>query len=274
MKGLLLTVLGLAIFVVAVLYFCQGRFIYFPRKYHSSMEGLAHVEAFSFRSEHKEQILLIPNRESDSPPKRIWWIFGGNGSVALDWLGLVESVENPDVAFVLFDYPGYGFNEGRPSPERITRSINSATHAVARKFRMSKTELMRRSSTTGQSLGCAFALYFADNHKVNQVIAIAPFTTMEAMARQQMGPAVVPLLRHRYDNEKTIDNLLASGREIDVTIYHGDADNIIPDSMGRELAARDKAQSKIQFVSVPGAGHNNIMGSIAPELVRIWGESQ
>ncbi len=272
MKGLVITILGLALLFIAVLYFCQGRFIYFPRKYHSSTEGLDRVQALSFFSNGKKQYLLLHKRESSTPPKRIWWIFCGNGSVGLDWLGLVEAVKNPEVAFVLFDYPGYGFNEGSPSPDRIAKSIDAAIPALAESFGISEKELLERSSTTGQSLGCAVALDFAHRHELNRVIAIAPFTTMAAMARQQMGPAVVPFLRHRYDNEKSIDGLLASGREIEVTIFHGDSDKLIPDSMGRALAASDESQSKIQFISVRGAGHNNIVGGIAPELVSIWGE--
>ena len=272
MKGLLLTVLGLALFFVVVIYLCQGRFIYFPRKYHSSTEGLARVKALSFLSGGKKQYLLLPNREGNVSPKRIWWIFSGNGSVGLDWLGLTEAVKNPEVAFVLFDYPGYGFNKGSASPDRIARSIDAAIPAVAESFDLSENDLLQRSSATGHSLGCAVALDFAQRYGLNRVIAIAPFTTMAAMARKQMGPVVVPLLRHRYDNEKSVDKLLGSGRQFDLTIFHGDSDNLIPDSMGRELAARDKSNTKIQFQSVRGAGHNNIVGSIAPELVRAWGE--
>ena len=187
MKGLLLTVLGLALFFVVVIYLCQGRFIYFPRKYHSSTEGLARVKALSFLSGGKKQYLLLPNREGNVSPKRIWWIFSGNGSVGLDWLELTEAVKNPEVAFVLFDYPGYGFNKGSASPDRIARSIDAAIPAVAESFDLSENDLLQRSSATGHSLGCAVALDFAQRHGLNRVIAIAPFTTMAAMARRQMG---------------------------------------------------------------------------------------
>lgn len=270
MKAVIFTLLGLALLFFAAIYFCQARFIYFPRKYHSSMEGLGRVEAVSFRANGKKQFLYLPKRNSGEPPETIWWLFGGNGSVALDWLGLVEAVDQPRTAFVLFDYPGYGYNEGKPGPDSIAESIEAALTALETRWKITEQEILQRSRSAGHSLGGAVALDFANRHGLNHVIAISPFTTMAAMARQQMGPAVVPLLRHRYDNEKSIDALLQSGRDIEITIFHGDADSLIPSAMGRSLADRDESGKRIQFHSVPGAGHNDIVGAIGSDLVKVW----
>jgi fermentation-respiration switch protein FrsA (DUF1100 family) len=42
-----------------------------------------------------------------------------------------------------------------------------------------------------------------------------------------------------------------------IYIFHGEADEVIPVKMGRALARLDT--SRIKFVEIPGAHHNDIM---------------
>lgn len=273
MKGLLLVCIGLFVLFAVLMYIGQGKLIYLPQRYSPKMEEFKRVDSISYLLDGKKQFLYVPHRIHENLPGKIWWVFGGNGSVALGWVGAVEAVSpKANRAFVLFDYPGYGLNEGNPNPERIAESLNLAIPEVAKHLGFSEGELIARSSALGHSLGAAVAFDFADRYELNRVIAISPFTTMEAMAKRQMGPVISMLLSHRYDNEKSLDRILNSKRPADITIFHGASDSLIPASMGKALAARDESGERVKFISVPEAGHNDVLMRIVPELIRMVAE--
>jgi len=264
---------GLSLLLLALLYLGQGKLIYIPRSYFSGMEALNKVDVVGYELGGKKQHLFFLKRTGEMPPARIWWIFGGNGSAALDWADLVGSIPSRDrISFVLFDYPGYGMNEGAPNPERIAASIDRAIPEAAAALGLSESELISRSATLGHSLGAAVAFDFAERYGLERVIAISPFTTMEAMARRTMGPWAAWILSHRYDNETALDSILKAEHPVAITIFHGEEDALIPILMGRSLAARDETGSRIDFVPVPEAGHNDIVMRIAPAIVALMNE--
>jgi len=59
----------------------------------------------------------------------VWLVFGGNGTVALDWPGWLPLRQGR--TFVLVDYPGYGASEGRPTPGHVRDSIRALLPALA-----------------------------------------------------------------------------------------------------------------------------------------------
>ncbi|MEM9016045.1 MAG: alpha/beta fold hydrolase [Verrucomicrobiota bacterium] len=254
-----------------ILYLGQGRLIYLPRSYYSGMPEFEQVNIVSYLSNGKKQHVFLPERKRTEPPDRVWWVFGGNGSLALDWIGFLDSAPaDSGITFVLFDYPGYGLNEGSPNPHRIADSIDDALPPVAEAFDISKDELIERSSVLGHSLGAAVAFDFADRYELDRIVAVSPFTTMEEMAKRTMGAWVTPLLTHRYDNEKALDGILHSGKKVRITIFHGEEDRLIPMAMGQSLAARDKDGDAIEFIPVPKAGHNDVISRILYELIHLF----
>lgn len=284
MKVFLLVILALVLFFLLMFFLGQGRMIYFPRSYVANMPLLEKVTAHSYDSDGKKQWVYLLKRDGASfpdrvspdrvspdrvSPDRVWWLFGGNGSVALDWVSLVEKADpSANHAFVLFDYPGYGFNSGRPGPKAIFQSVDDAIPVVARQLALNPEALMNRSSGMGHSLGCAVALDSANRHGWNRVVAVSPFTTMQAMAERSVGGLLSKLLNHHYDNEVSIDALVDRGDSL-VTIFHGDADNLVPYEMGEALAGRDESGGVVDFVPVRRAGHNDIIGALEVELVAI-----
>ena len=83
---------------------------------------------------------------------------------------------------------------------------------------------------------------------------------MDDMVRAQIHIPLGRLLRHRFDNIVALETILAQQEVPEIDILHGQADNIVPLRMGRALAALDR--SRIKFVEVPGAGHNDMVQAI------------
>ncbi|MEM6916668.1 MAG: hypothetical protein AAF491_08905, partial [Verrucomicrobiota bacterium] len=80
------------------------------------------------------------------------------------------------------------------------------------------------------------------------------------------------ILTHRYDNITSIDEILASERDVEITIFHGEDDRLIPAEMGRALADQDEEGATIEFIPVAEAGHNDIIYRILPRLVEKIGD--
>lgn len=266
-KGFLLTIGLVALLFVAMVYLGQKRLIYYPRSYNQLARELKIVDRVCFEaSQGTQNAFIYPRRESGTPEK-VWWLFGGNGSTALDWLSVLgPSQVPPGVAFVLFDYPGYGFNEGSPSPDSIADSIDRLHEKMCLDWGLTSRELSDRSSVLGHSLGSAVALDVAARYGMREAIAISPFTSMKDMAKLKFG-WLHHLLDHHFDNRSAIRRLSENETAASIRIFHGRKDSLIPVSMGRELS--ELTDGKARFIEIPGSGHNDILFEIQGQLVAI-----
>src|SRR5262249_34280668 len=100
-----------------------------------------------------------------------------------------------------------------------------------------------------------------DQLGLRKLVLCAPFTTMTAMAMRTVGWPLCYLNRHPYDNVARLASLLSAGAE--VRIFHGDADEVIPVRMSRELAA---LFPQIKYKEMPGSHHNEIVMDARVEI--------
>ncbi len=265
LKSGLRVAVALAVIVPLLIFVAQASLIYFPRDYADYSAYLRRVEHLKFENRGKAQTAFLLNSGGDGAVERVWWFFGGNGALALDWLSLAENLEKPGIACVLVDYPGYGLCEGRANPRSIRRSVDALFPVVAEHLGMTEETLKGRSAVLGHSLGAAVALDTAARYELDFAVVISPFTTMKKMATRTVGPVLSNLLTHRYDNVESLNLLANSGRSgVRVHLFHGREDEIVPFAMGRQLAG--DFSGIVRFHPVDGAGHNDIFGAIEPEI--------
>lgn len=264
------TVVLVALAIGAFFYIIQDRAIYFPQSYRSEPARILSQERragranrlLSFRTSQGQQRALYIGEDS---AKKVWLMFGGNGARGLDWLPLIHSVpEATDVGFLLIDYPGYGWCEGSPDPQSIQDNVEGALFALAKEWKMERKELNKRVSCLGHSLGSAVALEAAARIGVREVVVISPFTNMLDMAKRIVGRPICYLLRHRFDNVKSLQRL-EQVKGVQVMLFHGGEDRAIPVSMGRELSER--FNGLVEYHEISGAGHNDILSYLNDELV-------
>lgn len=273
-RVLLLSAIALLLFSAALLGF-QHRLIYFPRAY-----GAAFAERFPknavelpFRTSQGAQsaFYIPPAATPAAPPARVWAMFCGNGSLALDWTFFVAKAAPGHDGFLLIDYPGYGKCEGRASPAAIAESSDTAARTLAAHLGVSQREMDEKWCVLGHSLGCATGLSFAARHPVRRVILLAPFTTMSDMARRTVGWPLSLLLRHRFDNRARLAQLAVRTPPPRVWIFHGSEDEVIPVEMGRALAAEFPAM--ITFRAVPNARHVSVLDLAGPDILRAMNDT-
>lgn len=250
---------------VALLYLLQGRILY--QRAHYPAGTLRHLPprvvqlTYSISQDgnvwSQKSFYVEPARQPDHAPKRLWVMFGGNGSVALAWLPLVHEAlkRDPSAGFLLIDYPGYGFSEGTPQPQTILAGCEAALKALAGYLDTPVSGLEENMGTVGHSLGCATSLQFATRHPVKRVVLASPFTSSYDMALRRVGWPLSHLLRDRYDNRARLKQLLRRPGAPGIVILHGDQDRVIPVSMGRSLATLSPS---IRFHELRGVNHVTI----------------
>jgi pimeloyl-ACP methyl ester carboxylesterase len=246
---------------IALLFLRQRQFIYHPQRYGSDYARALPIGAkeLVFRTAAGAQAAFFvpvdPNRTG--PPDRIWVVFPGNASAALDWLYLPPRDPVPGDAFLLVDYPGYGKCEGRATIKSTRASADKALETLASAFGVQTEVLESRLGVIGQSLGAAAALDFAAKHPVRNAVLIAPFTTLRDVAALLVTRPLSYLLLENYDNRARLRELASRPVRPRVLILHGTADTLIPISMSRKLA--NEFPQIVQLQAVDGATHDDIL---------------
>jgi pimeloyl-ACP methyl ester carboxylesterase len=277
-KGIKKVVIMLVVFILVflltlalLLFLYQRRMIYFPRRYESSYKqglppGTREIE-YHTRSGKQVCFYIPPKNNPFSPPESVWIFFGGNGSLALDWLAYQDKFFPPTSGILLVDYPGYGLCEGKPKYKTIGESSDLAFHALAGHLNVEPESLEKNLNILGHSLGTATGLQFAKQHSVKKVILLAPFTSTLDMARRTVGWPLCHILIDRYDNIGVLEELVSRNPSPAIYIFHGDIDNIVPFSMGQKLA--ESHPGNVVFHPYKGVDHNFIIEASAKEIYQI-----
>jgi pimeloyl-ACP methyl ester carboxylesterase len=254
----------LPVCLVSLVVLFQDRFIYFPPRYSPAEIEQAKtigVQEIRFRTSQGNQTAFFwRNEDSETRPQNVWLVFGGNGDVGLGWMGLVREFPGLRTGFLLIDYPGYGICEGRPNPQSILENSERALQALLeqKRWKLGADALC----VLGHSLGGAAALQFSAKHPVRKILVVSTFTTVDDMVRAQIHISLGRLLRHRFDNVTSLKAILSQNQAPEIYIFHGEADEVIPLKMGRALAQLDP--SRIKFVEIPGARHNDVIEMALP----------
>jgi len=244
----------------------QHRIIYYPRPYERAtlwdldQRGGKRWEVST--SQGKQVALYLPPAKTPAaPPEFVWLVFGGNGSLALDYSDQPLHWDKR-FSYVFVDYPGYGLCEGSPNPARIKETIQQVAGRMQTEFGWSAADVQARCGVIGHSLGCAAALIAADDLKINRAVLCAAFTSLSDMAQTLVGWPLCLLNQHRFDNAARLASL--AGRKAKVVIFHGVTDEVIPIDMGRSLKARFPDMVTLHEIS--DCGHNEIVLGATEEI--------
>ena len=249
--------------VVALLYFQQHSMIYHPRRYtgayaHALPPGGMEIDyTMPFGG---QAAYYLPG--ADEVPQRLWIAFCGNGSLALDWTTILRGYPQTRDAFLLIDYPGYGKNSGYATIASTRATALAALRALFARLHMQENQCA--ICTIGHSLGAAAALDFATQCDVQRIVAIAPFTTLRDEAATIIGRPLASLMADNYDNCENLQRVFARNPAVQVAIFHGTGDEVIPFRLGQKLAQQFPS---VNFYPVPGAGHVTVLEKARPEII-------
>jgi len=259
---------GIILLAGAALYLGQDRLVFYPREYNlaSAKAILSRYEKLEFPSEKNGRQTAYYMGPKNRLPEKFWIFTGGNGSLALDWdyVTAAAAKKNPGYGFLLVEYPGYGYGEGKPSRVGIQENMEGAVAFLADVLKTDAQKIKSRSSFLGHSLGCAVALEAAAKWKRGEVIVLSPFTSMKDMAALTVGGPLTSFVRNQWDNRTSI-RAISKLKDARVVIFHGTDDRVIPVAMGRELAGL--APELVEFHKKSKLGHNDIVWNLRDELI-------
>jgi fermentation-respiration switch protein FrsA (DUF1100 family) len=151
------------------------------------------------------------------------------------------------ISVFIFDYRGYGNSEGSISEAGFYLDAEAA-HGIASGY---ASQRQQKLVIFGRSLGGIAAVHIASLRPCEGVILESTFTHLGAMAREHFpAPGVHKMLKTRLNSVDKIGQV-----KVGTLFFHGDLDDIVPISLGRELF--DAANAPKEFVIISGAGHND-----------------
>lgn len=184
----------------------------------------------------------------------------GNGGHRVHRLDDVDLLTSAGAEVVLFDYRGYAENAGEPSETGLAADARAAWDFVTLGLGVPPGRIV----LFGESLGGGVATRLAAEKceagtPPGGLILRSTFSSMTDAASWHYPWLPIRLaLLDRYDSKSRIGKVTCP-----VLSLHGDADNIVPFSLGRKLfeAAPEKSKSGVgkRFVPLAGAGHNDVL---------------
>lgn len=175
--------------------------------------------------------------------------FHGNGVVMGDVLWMGREFVRRGLGVVICEYRGYGLSAGTaPSEEGLYRDAEAVLDALA-----ARGVGPDRVALFGESLGTGVAAEMAARGRGASLVLVSPYTSMPDMGVHLT--ARLPILPVRLLMRERLATLEKAPRiAIPALVLHGTDDELIPEDMGRRVAA---ALPRARFVSVPGGHHND-----------------
>ena len=201
-------------------------------------------EAELIRLESAGETLNIWQANPGQPQAILY--FGGNGENVVSTIPTLGKLF-PHHTVYFIHYRGYGGSTGTPSEKGLFRdALNIHDHVQANH---------RGISAIGRSLGSGVAIHLAAHRKLEKLVMVTPYDSIEVLAKKALRFLPVSLLLK--DKYRSVD--LAPGIETPTLVLIAEHDEVIPRaSTDRLIAAFDPARVVTQVFE--GATHNTIGG--------------
>lgn len=243
---IVVSIIGVYIFILFYFSISQARFIYFPERtlISNPAEIGLEYEAVYFKTADNVKLSawFIPAKDSK---KTVLFCHGNAGNIS-HRLESIRIFNNIGVSTLIFDYRGYGKSEGKPDEKGTYLDAEAAWRYLVKKKQIDPSNII----IFGRSLGGAIAAWLAQKHVPKALIIESVFTSIQDFAAE-IYPFLPVKLLLRF-NYSAIDYL----RDVNcpVLIVHSRDDRIISFSFGQRLF--EAANKPKEFLEISGS-HND-----------------
>ncbi len=186
----------------------------------------------------------------DHPHPRAIALFlhGNAGNITSRAPSLAVLNRRHGLAVMALDYRGYGRSEGTPSEAGILQDARAARRWLAVRTGVQEHDIV----LLGRSLGGAVAVDLAARDGARGLVLASTFTSLPDVGAHHFRWLPTNLLMtQRLNSLEKIKDYHGP-----LLISHGDADSVIPYSMG--LALHAAAPGPKQFITIRGGDHNDL----------------
>jgi fermentation-respiration switch protein FrsA (DUF1100 family) len=236
----------------------QRRMIYFPSR---TLRPIANVvpgaQEVSFVTNDEVELegWFLPPAVEESTVTIV--VFNGNGGNRSDRGSLARGFASHGYGVLLFDYRGYGTNDGHPSEEGLEADAQAAVAYLRTRADVDSERIVY----FGESLGAALAIATAVQDPPAALILRSPFTSLPDVASAHIPFLPMTfLLRDHYLNEEAIRDL-----DVPTLVIAGSGDRTVPlEQSERVFQAAGGTKS---IVVIPGADHNDAQLASGPQML-------
>jgi len=229
-----------------VLYFMQPTFLYSPMREVTYTPGELGLDFESVVFKTSDGLRLtgwyIPAENAEMTVL----FCHGNGGNMMHRLDSINILYNLGLNCFIFDYRGYGNNEGKPSEEGTYLDARAAYEWLAKEKGISPDDII----VFGRSLGGSIAAQLAGKVKVGALIIESAFSSYADIGRKFYP--YMPVRWFARFSYRTVDYV--KDVHCPVMIIHSRNDEIIPFEFGLELY--EAANEPKEFVEIFGS-HND-----------------
>jgi fermentation-respiration switch protein FrsA (DUF1100 family) len=188
---------------------------------------------------------LVPARQPDRGIAVL--VANGNGGNRAGRAPLAQALAAGGLTVLLFDYRGYGGNEGGPSERGLARDVRAAQRYLVEEADVRPDRIIYY----GESLGAAVVTELATVIAPGGLVLRSPFVDLASVGRVHYPFLPVRLLlRDKYPLAEQL-----AGVKVPVAVVYGSDDSIVPPDQSRAVA--QAAPTLKDLVEVPGADHND-----------------
>lgn len=234
-------------FLCVFLYFLQERLLFFPWApyvpHYEKMYRNPDLKNVQIHTKDSETLDGWIQVGKDKPYVVLY--FGGNGD---ETSYFVEKYRYKNANIISFNYRWYAYSTGKPSERALFSDALLQYDYLVWEMKIDPKNII----LMGRSLGTGVATYLASQRKVNSVILITPYDSVELVAKEwYFFVPVSLLLRHKFLSTQYAsirsNNLLCIYWGRDVTIPNHHTENLLKYWNG-----------KITKVFIPNATHDDI----------------
>jgi hypothetical protein len=253
-------VLASAYALIAVAAFiAQRKLMYFPDRTRvlPASFALSGVEERVLKTPDGARLIAWYGRAEPGRPTLLY--FHGNAGNLASRSERVRKYLNRGIGVFMLSYRGYSGSTGAPSERN-----NVADAKLAYNVLIAEGIAAGDIILYGESLGSGIAAQLAAERPVGGIILDAPYTSIVDVAAAAYP--IFPVRWFLFDRYETLRYLPAI--DAPLLVIHGEADEVIPVTMGRAVYAAAKGRKEI--VTFPGAGHSDHHLSGSSEEVFRW----